>query len=599
VSSISFSGLATGLDTKSLVEQLLSVEARPKTRLEWKKALWDSRKSTWTDLNTRLQSLQTYANTLMNPATWNGTNGFTSSDPSRVTGTVTSPTPAAGTYTMDVAQTAANEVWGATGALPAAVGGARQSGAWYQGAYSEANGSTLLTSLTDVDGTALGLQVGSVITMSATKNGAPVTASRTVTASDTLDDLANWAEGQFAGSSFYTNPDGTVTYQSAPGAANEITALSFSAQDGGSALTVFNGTAGASSSFAAPASGGLASAQTLTVTMGASTWNVALAAGDTEASIAAKINATAGIGVNAAVSGGKLQLTSNVNGAAGDFSLSSTGSLLGDIGLTETTAGRDANFTVNGVAYTRDKNTGISDVIAGVDLSVLNATASQVTLTVQANGTASPDAMKKKIMDFVNQYNAVVDFVNQKTGESKVASPKNLGQFLQGPMSRDFRFSSVGFDLRAAAGDYVDGLANGANTLADLGITSGAIGTSGNTSGRLQVDEAKLDAVLATDPNKARQILGKAGSGPLDEDGIAKRMSKMVSQWRNGGLVDAALQGTSSQITTLQNSITRFEERLERRKTYYEKMFSSLETRIGRIQSQTNWLQGQFASLSR
>lgn len=601
--SFSIGGLATGLDTKAIVDQLIQVEARPRTKMEWSKSLWEARRSTWGDLNTRLRSLGDFAQQLITPGTWLGAQGITSSNPAQVSGSANSPTPTAGSYSLDVTQLAANEVWSASNALAPGVGGVRQSGSWYDAAFSTATGSTPLTSLTDADGTSLGLTVGSQITLSASVNGSPVTATHTVTGGDTLDSLAQWAEGQFAGSNFTVNAaDGTITYNSAPGASNEITALSFTATSGGSALPVFNGTAGASSSFVSAASGGTA-AQTLTITQGASTWNIAISNGDDTTAIVNKINGTAGIGVNASIVSGKLQIASTVNGAAGDFGVSSTGSLVTDLGLAETTAGRDATFTVDGTAYTRDKNLDISDVITGVDLDLLAVTGgSPVTLQVQAGGTATADSVKKKIMDFVKQYNEVIDFVNSKTGEAKVTKPKNLSEYLQGPVSRDYRFGSIGFQLRNHLGDDVNGLPAGFAMLADIGITSGtvsAVGALGNTSGRLVVDEAKLDAALASDMSKVRDIFATGGAGALsDTDGIGRRVSKLVSQWRVGGAVDSAMQGASSQVREIQENMDRFNERLERKRVYYERMFSGLESRIGRIQSQMGWLSGQFAALS-
>jgi flagellar hook-associated protein 2 len=597
--SFSIGGLASGLDTKSIVDQLVQIEARPLTKMGWNKALWTARQNTWTDLNSRLGSLGTFAQQLISPSTWLSPQGVTSTDAAKVSGTANSPTPAVGAYALEVSQLAADEVWTAANALAPAVGGRRQSGTFYQGAFTEANGSTQLANLKDVDGTSLGLATGSVISMSASVNGTPVSANFTVGAGDTLDDLTAWAEGQFSGANFDVNPTGTINYRSGAGAANEITSLSFSATNGGSPLPVFNSTAGASSSFVSAPSGGTA-AQTLTVTQGASTWNVAISAGADTSAIVSAINGTAGIGVTASVVGGKLQLASNVQGAAGDFSLSSTGSMLTDMGMAETKNGQDANFTVDGTAYTRTKNLDISDVITGVDLDLVALTTGPVTLNVTAGGSATPAGMKKKITDFVNQYNEVIDFINAKTGETKVRNPQNMADFLQGPMARDYRFSGVGMQLRGQVGDDVGGLPAGFSMLADIGISSGVVGGLGNTSGKLVIDDAKLDAALAADPAKVQDLfMRSSGSpGPADGDGIARRVSKMVSMYRVGGTVDAAMDGASAQVQQIQETMDRFSQRIDRKRAYFERMFSGLESRMGKMQSQGQWLSGQFASLS-
>lgn len=596
----SVGGLASGLDTKSIVEQLMSIEARPKVKTEWNKALWTERKNVWTDLNTRLLNLQSRANIINNPSTWSGAAGITSSDPTKLTGTAFGPSPAVGSYAINVTQVAAAERWAAASNTTASTGGARQSGVWNAGAFTPAGSGSLLTSLTSGGGVSLGLDVGSTISMSASINGAPVNANFVVGAGSTLDNLAQWAESNFPGATFTVNGDGTVSYQSAPGATNEITGLSFTATNSASApLPFFNASPGASSSFVAPPSG--SSADTLTITQGASTWNVAIAAGANEAAIAAAINGTGGIGVTASVVAGKLQIDANATGASSSFTVTSAGSLATTLGMAESVAGQDSIFDVNGTAYTRSSAQNITDVITDVDLDLLGMTTSAVTLTV-SSGTATPASIKAKLKDFVDNYNSVLDLVAAKTGESKVVNAKTLGDYLKGPMARDYGLSSVSFDIRRWATDTVTGLPDGMNALDDIGITTGAVSNSfnpQNASGRLVIDDAKLDAALAADPAGVQALLTKVGAGTgMDEDGISRRVSDLVSQLRVGGRVDAGLQGANRNIKDMQSRIDRMDDRLERKRVYYDRMFASMETMLGKLQSQGQWLSGQLAGMN-
>ena len=601
--TFSVGGLASGLDTKAIVEQLMSIEGRPKVKTEWAKALWTERRNVWNDVNTRLLNLQSKANVLNMPATWTGSGGgITSSDPTKLTGTAAGPSPATGTYSINVTQLAAAERMNAASSATAGTGGSRRSGQWYDAAFTNAGAGSLLTGLTDFDGTSLGLDVGSTITMSATVNGAPVSGTFTVGAASTLDDLMQWAESQFAGSTFSDNGDGTYTYQSAPGASNEIQALSFSAVDSSSAaLPIFNSTDGASSYFVAPPSGGGA-ADTLTITQGASTWNVAIAAGADDAAIAAAINGTAGIGVTASIVSGTLQLESTTTGAASAFTVSSSGGLAASLGFAQTVAGQDSVFDVNGTTYTRAKAQDITDVITDVDLDLLGTTSSAVTLTV-GTGTADPATIKTKIKEFVEHYNAIIDLISAKTGETKVVNAKNLSDYLKGPMARDYGLSSVAFELRRWTTDTVSGLPDDFNALDDIGITTGPVSAGyspQNTSGKLVIDEAKLDAALASDPSKVQAIFTQVGGSTTTkaDDGISRRVSDLVSELRVGGRVDSALQGAGRQIKDLQARIDRYDDRLERKRAYYERMFASLESTLGKLQSQGSWLSGQLAGLA-
>lgn len=602
MSTFSVGGLSSGLDTKSIVNQLLQLDARPKVRSEWNKQLWESRKSVWTEVNSRLLALQGKANVLTNPSTWSGAIGVTSSDSTRATGTVSGSNPATGTYALEVSQLAAVERWDAANSTGAAVGGSRQSGTWWAGAFTEAGAGTLLSDMAEVDGTKLGLTAGSSITLSASIDGTPVTGTYSVTSTSTLDDLMQWAETQFPGATFTVGTDGTVVYQSAAGTTNEIESLSFTAVDSsGTALTSFDASEGAKSTFAAAPSGGSV-ADTLTITQGTSSWNVSIGAGSDDATIAAAINATAGIGVTASVVNGRLRIEAAADsGAAGAFNVTSAGTLATDLGLARTVAGQDSKFTVDGTAYTRSKNTDITDVITDVSLDLLQTTTSAVTLTVGASAASAAD-MRKKAQEFVDAYNSVVDFIQAKTSEQKVSNPKNLQDFLRGPMARDYQLSSVSFELRRFMTDTVAGLADSGNALDDIGITTGAVASSydaSNTLGRLKIDDAKFEAAFIADPKKVQDLfMHSGGADGLADDGIARRASTLVSQWRVGGKVDMALDGATRRISDLQNSIERMEDRLQQRRIYYERMFSSLETTLGRLQSQGNWLSGQLANLS-
>lgn len=603
MSTFSVGGLSSGLDTKSIVTQLLQIDARPKVRKEWSRQLWESRKAIWTEVNTKLLALQGRSNALTSSATWNGGLTTTSSDPGRVRGTLSGPGAVAGTHALEVSRLATDERWDAAASVSGGgVGGSRQSGTWWAGAFTEAGAGTRLVDLAEVDGTKLGLTAGSTISLSASVNGSPVTGSFSVTDASTLDDLVQWAESQFPGATFSVGADGTVVYQSAAGASNEITSLTFSATDaGGSSVAMFDASEGAQSTFASAPSGGGSVADTLSITQGSTTWNVSIAAGSDDATIAAAINGTPGIGISASVVDGRLRLQAAADsGGGGAFTVTSAGSLASDLGLARTTAGQDAQFTVDGTAYTRSRNAGISDVLTGVSLDLLGTTTSPVTLTIGA-GTGSAADIKKKVQDFVAAYNDVVDFIKARTSEQRVASPKNLADFVKAPLGRDYGLSSVAFELRRWTTDTISGLPDGGNALDDIGVTTGAVSSGfdpGNVSGRLVIDEAKLDAALASDPTKVRDVFAKVGTADgRADDGIAWRIGSLVSELRTGGRVDSALSGASRQIRDLQSSIDRMEDRLAQRRTYYERMFSNLETTLGRMQSQGNWLSGQLSAL--
>jgi flagellar hook-associated protein 2 len=98
MATISLGGLATGLDTETLVQRLLAVEQKPLTMLQTRKVKYQALSTAFQDLNSRLSTLKTRADALRDPATLFA-RSVTSSDDTVATATATSGT-MKGTFTL-------------------------------------------------------------------------------------------------------------------------------------------------------------------------------------------------------------------------------------------------------------------------------------------------------------------------------------------------------------------------------------------------------------------------------------------------------------------------------------------------------------------
>ncbi|HYE91712.1 MAG TPA: flagellar filament capping protein FliD [Terriglobales bacterium] len=96
--AIPVGGLATGLDSESLIQQLVAVERKPVTRLETRKVRFEALAAAFKDLNARLGSLKTKADALKTPATFFA-RSVSSSDLDVATATATAGT-VRGTFTL-------------------------------------------------------------------------------------------------------------------------------------------------------------------------------------------------------------------------------------------------------------------------------------------------------------------------------------------------------------------------------------------------------------------------------------------------------------------------------------------------------------------
>jgi flagellar hook-associated protein 2 len=84
MSGISLSGLASGLDTESIITQLMSVERQPRTRMALADTQAQARQTALRELSTKLGSVRDAAAALSSTTTWGDTQKLSSSDPARV-----------------------------------------------------------------------------------------------------------------------------------------------------------------------------------------------------------------------------------------------------------------------------------------------------------------------------------------------------------------------------------------------------------------------------------------------------------------------------------------------------------------------------------
>src|ERR1041384_2295288 len=70
MATIPVGGLATGLDTESIIQKILQADAQPINLLQTKKVKFQALSTAFTDLNSRLISLKVTADGLKDPATF-------------------------------------------------------------------------------------------------------------------------------------------------------------------------------------------------------------------------------------------------------------------------------------------------------------------------------------------------------------------------------------------------------------------------------------------------------------------------------------------------------------------------------------------------
>jgi flagellar hook-associated protein 2 len=147
MSPIQLSGLATGLDTSSLIQQLMALEQRGVTSLQTRRLTFQTVAAAYTDLNTKLAAVKTRADALRDPASL-FSRSVSSSDDAVVTATA-SPGSTRGSYALSVTGLARGSIATAT-ATKAAVTDVIAAGT---GTFEFKLGATGATVSIDVDTT--------------------------------------------------------------------------------------------------------------------------------------------------------------------------------------------------------------------------------------------------------------------------------------------------------------------------------------------------------------------------------------------------------------------------------------------------------------
>src|ERR1700750_528159 len=104
---LALSGLASGVDTSSIVQQLMAVESQGKTRMQQQQAKSQAKESDLKGIQSRLTALKTAADALSATSTWKGAQTVDSSDTAHLGAAPLGATAAAGGTTINVSTLAA------------------------------------------------------------------------------------------------------------------------------------------------------------------------------------------------------------------------------------------------------------------------------------------------------------------------------------------------------------------------------------------------------------------------------------------------------------------------------------------------------------
>jgi len=564
MAGLQLSGLASGFDWKSLVDQLMDLERAPIARIEAEQRTNTQRATALSDLGTRLTTLRNAAAALRDP-------GVFSSRKAASTGNWTSSSAAGG----------------ATGAYKVTVSQLATT-ARLNGAADIASG---LHDAADVSGLTLAtLRTGTAVTAgSFSVNGQKINVLLTDSLADVFDRIATATGGDVTAS--YDPATDRISLASASetpislGAANDTSNFLRAMKLGqnGTDTVSSSGPLGALKVNASLAQSGLRGALTnvdesgngsLTLNGVEIAYNVQT---DSLTGLLKRING-AGAGVTAAYDAlnDRVVQTNNQTGDLGLSASEGAPGLLAALGLAGGSAlerGQNAVFSVNDGPSLTSPGNQLDAAAHGIAGFTLNAT-SEGTQTVTVS--ADTDGMRAKLDAFLTAYNQVQQFIDDRT---RVTSAN--GKVTAAVLSSNREVQDWARELRSLAFGSVSGVSGTISRLEQMGI--GFNGTSGNLTVR---DDARLAAALRDNPGDVESFF------QTPTQGFAARFDAVLGRLVTSG------EGQQARLTKSNNDLTRqigdLERRLVQQRELLTGSFIKMEEAQQRISQQGSALTNAF-----
>lgn len=287
-------------------------------------------------------------------------------------------------------------------------------------------------------------------------------------------------------------------------------------------------------------------------------------------------------------------------------------------------AGTDATVTIDGKTYQQATNV---KTVAGVTYTFTDVTEAGKTATV--NVTQDTNKIVDYVKEFVEAYNSVIDYLNEKLSETKYTDYAPLTKQQESEMSEtqvtkwnekaksgllynNSIIRSVISSMREAVYTPVQAVDSKYNSLSAIGITTS------NTKGHITFDEDKLMTALADDPDCVYQLFASDQdtayiSGTTNKNKLT--INQKNSDYSNTGVANRlynllgnsmstleAYAGTSKStddqsylgkmITNLQTKMSTFKTQMSAYETLLYKKYDAMEVALSKLGTQLGYITG-------
>ncbi|NGO40093.1 flagellar filament capping protein FliD [Limisphaera ngatamarikiensis] len=563
---LGLSGLASGFDWRSFIDQLMEVERAPQKALRNEQTRIQERNNAYRSLQTELQVLQNRLRDLLNPDLYAARR--TAVGDANLLKAEAGTAAAPGLYTIEILQRATAARWVGVANVGAALS---PSGDVSSLTLANAPFATAVTAGTF------------------TVNGKQVSVETTDTLQDVFDKIAAATGGQVT-AGYDAVSDRIILTSSSEivlGSASDTSNFLQVARlyNNGTSTVASAGALGAvrldatlaHANFATPVTDGGSGAGEFRINGVSITYN---ATTDTLATVLERINqSSAGVYATYDALSDRIVLTNKSTGDIGIALEDVTGNFLAAAGLTGGSLQRGQNllFRVNGgdtLTSTSNTISAASSGIAGLTLTALGE--GTTTVTVERD----TDPVKQAIQRFLEAYNKVQALLDDYTSSTTDAN----GVVRAGVLAGESDANEIASRLRNLVYQQVSGFAPVADHLADLGIT-----TSGEDNKLRLSDEAALDNLLRNDPGAVQRLL-------TDESrGVAVRLQAYLERLvGDDGTLIRKQTTLARQSSDIDAQIREMERLVQANRQRMIEAFTAMEQAQARINQQLQYLLRTF-----
>lgn len=562
MAGFSVGGLVTGLDSNTLIKQLIQIERAPIQRYETRKNALEKQKEAIKKLRTQLMTLRNRAQDFKLGLVFGKYQASTSEED--VLGVELSGTPVTGSYSIDVLQLASATVARSSAVMgqpidPDATLAASGMATVQAGTFSingvsfsiDPDTQSLNQILTDITNSAAGVNAtyDPATDRVTIENKNPGDTS-IINFGATDDDSNFLTVIKVKNANQSTGPTGATTATSS---------LNLGAVDPGDTLADARFANGAVTAGTFFVNGIEITVDPATDSLG----DVVQRITDSDANVSASYDSATDT----------IQLVSKDLGSRTIGLTAGTSNFLdiANLAAAVQTAGNDSQFSVNGGAVQTRNTNQVTDAIGGVTLNLLSTGTTTVTVG------NDDDSIVESVQKFVEALNESVDMIKAMTAGD-------------GDLENDSTIEAMQMYAREVMFSQITGISGSFISLMDIGITSGSTFDS-TAEPKLELDVEEFKAALLEDRGNVKDLFSNTGgTGVADKlfeyfDDITNFTGFLNSRSKSNGSIDVQIRNINDQIDRLEERVASKEERLRKQFARLEQMSMTYQTQGSSISS--------------